>query len=157
MIVENEPRSVPTISGRLVVFLMFVFAVIATVLLSFYWNRHLEPFMPLQSALVQEYGKDSKPRVDGGQRKMSKGTPKILRVVMGVTFDPQSAESDEQARARIREIARIAEKHAPLDEYDILTVHFYQENPGGQLRQKTFETPLVELRGTQSGATADSL
>lgn len=140
----TEPRPGPrTISGRAVVIGMFLFAGSGIAVLQFYWDRHLEPFMPLQKAIAEEFD-NSSPRVDGGQRKMSKSTPRVLRVVMRVPFDPEDPENKEVVRTRISAVAKLAVKHASLGEYGIFTTHFYQENPG-RMRQKTFETPVAEL------------
>lgn len=134
-----------TISGRVVVIAMFLFAATGIAFLQYYWNRHLKPFMPLQKAIAAQFD-NSSPRVDGGQRKMSKDTPRVLRVVMRVPFDPEDDENDEVIRQRISSVAKLAAEHAGLREYEIFTTHFYQEKPGSRkLRQKTFETPVSEL------------
>ncbi len=133
-----------TVSGRVVVIAMLLFAATGTAFLQYYWNRHLKPFMPLQKAIAAQFD-NSSPRVDGGQRKMSKDTPRVLRVVMRVPFDPEDSDNDEVIRQRISSVADLAVEHASLREYEIFTTHFYQENPGNKLRQKTFETPVSEL------------
>ncbi len=143
---EVPASDLPTrrISGRKVVTGMFGFAILATGFLWFYWNRHLEPFMPLQMAIEKQF-EGSRPRVDGGQRRMSKRTPRVLRVVLRVPFDPEDPSNRPRVDGQIREIARIAEANIDLRTFEIFTVHMYQENPGNRLRQKTFETPLTEL------------
>ena len=70
-----------TISGRYVVISMFALAFVLIGALYTYWNLHLMPFMPLQEALAAKF-EESSPRVDGGRRKMHKGTPNILRVAV---------------------------------------------------------------------------
>ncbi len=137
-----ESPTAPSISGKTVVIAMFCFAAVLTAFLYYYWNKHIEPFMPLQLALEQQF-EGSSPRVEGGQRKMSKGTPTILRVTMRVPFDPK--EESDAGIDLVHAIAGTARKFVSLSDYEILTVHFYQPNPGGKLRTKTIETPIAEL------------
>ena len=75
------------VSGRWMVLGLIAFGVLTTGALWTYWNLHVGPFRPMQDALAVTFPHSS-PRVDGGQRKMHKGTPKVLRVVMRVDFDP---------------------------------------------------------------------
>ena len=144
-----------TISGSMVVLGMFGFAMCGVAVLQIYWNRHLEPFMELQTALAKRFDDEkgkSSPRVDGGQRKMSKNTPRILRVVMRIPFDPEDDENAAAVRERIRAVADVAVQHVKLrQDYDILTTHFYMEIPGGTVRQKTFETPVEEFAANADG------
>ncbi len=147
-----------TISGSMVVLAMFVFAMCGVAVLQIYWNRHLEPFMELQTALAERFDDEkgkSSPRVDGGQRKMSKNTPRILRVVMRIPFDPEDDENGAAIRERIHAVADVAVKHVKLhQDYDILTTHFYMEIPGGTVRQETFETPVEELATGADGSVS---
>jgi hypothetical protein len=118
----------PTLSGRKVVIGMFLFGFAATGVIWVYWNMHLMPFMPLQKAIVAEF-EDSSPRVTGGQRKMHKHSPTILRVVMRVPFDPESpaeevVQQTEQLLLRLRELA---EQHTEIDRYEVLEVHLFHE------------------------------
>ena len=142
----TRPNPARTISGRTVVFGMFGFGALATLLLWYYWTRHLEPFMPLQLALAEQF-ENSSPRVDGGRRKTHKGTPRILRVVMRVDFDPTADDpaTEQVVDERIRRIADIAREHVSLQDYDLLVVHFYQPNPEGSLRQQRFERSVDEF------------
>lgn len=147
---NENPKSV---SGRVVVIGMFVFAACATAFLAFYWNKHIEPFMPLQLAIEKEW-KGSSPRVEGGQRKISKKTPRILRVTLRVPFDPEDPANTGLTRERVNAIAEISRKHVKLDDYEILTINFYQEKPP-VLKRKTLETPIAELPLTvEAPATA---
>lgn len=131
------------ISGRKVVVAMFAMAFLATGLLWFYWNLHLQPFMPLQEALAVEFKKSS-PRVDGGQRKQHKGTPKFLRVVMRVPFDPNATDAETQSliETRIERTRELALKYTPEDEYEYLELHFYQEQKEQRLSQKEFQKSM---------------
>ena len=139
-----SPPPPASISGRLVVIAMFAFAACLTALLAFYWNKHIEPFMPLQLAIEQEW-EGSSPRVEGGQREISKKTPKILRVTLRVPFDPNSHQNEQIALERVNAIAEIAEDHVVLADYEVLTVNFYQENPGKVLKRRTIEAQIADL------------
>ena len=96
---------------------MFSLGIVATGTLWFFWNLQLMPFMPLQDALVAEF-EGSSPRVDGGRRKGQKGTPKILRVVMRVPFDPTSPEPSAQSQieTRLRRTQELAQKYVVTDD-----------------------------------------
>src|SRR3990172_7938391 len=85
---EEKPAE---LSGKWVVIGMFVFAIAATAGLFAYWELHTAPFRELQDALAQEFPR-SRPRVEGGQRKKHKHTPRILSIVLRVEFDPTADE-----------------------------------------------------------------
>lgn len=141
-----------SVSGRLVVVVMFLLGLTATGILWMYWHLHMMPFMPLQEALAAEFS-ESSPRVDGGRRKQHKGTPMILRVVMRVPFDPTAAdaENQDQIEARIERTRELAVRHAAIDEYELLEIHMYQEAKEDQIQQKTF---LKELQPTAAEPSA---
>lgn len=132
-----------TISGSKLVIAMFGLAITATSILWFYWDMHLMPYMPLQEALATEF-EDSSPRVDGGQRKIHKGTPMILRVVMRVPFDPTSSEVDiqNQIESRIARTKELAITHTELEKFQTLEVHMYFQIKEKTIKQKTFEKSL---------------
>lgn len=138
------------ISGKAVVVAIFVFAGICVLILQVYWNRHIEPFMGLQEALAERFADEegkSSPRVEGGQRKMSKNTPRILRVTMRVPFDPEDESNAAAVANRIQAVAEVALREINLrEDYDILTTHFYHPIPGGVVRKKKFETPVTDLQ-----------
>ena len=80
------------------------------------------------------------PRVDGGQRKMRKGMPKILRAVLRVEFDPTTETAKgEETLARVEKIAR---QHIDLDQYEYLDVYLYEGVPEQIIREKEFERKL---------------
>lgn len=138
----GPPPSLPPaarVSGRVVVVSMFAFGIAATSALWTYWAFHTGPFRPLQDALAKEIP-GSLPRVDGGQRKLRKGLPKILRAVLRVDFDPvtESAKG-EQMLNRVETIAR---RHIDLDQYDVLDVYLYQGVPEQVIREKEYERKL---------------
>lgn len=143
---ESQPSAEgeSKISGRAVVVAMFALGIVATSILWAYWRLHLLPFMPLQQALIAEF-EGSSPRVDGGRRKMHKGTPMILRIVMRVPFDP-TAEDVETLREidnHLQRTQELAAEHCRLDDYELIELHLYQESQEDRLRQKTFQQELT--------------
>jgi hypothetical protein len=138
----EEPRPVSTpsrVSGRVVVVAMFLFGITATAGLWTYWTLHTRPFRPLQEALATEFPR-SNPRVDGGQRKMRKGMPKILRAVLRVDFDPTTETT--KGEETLNRVERIARQHVDLAQYDYLDVYLYQGVPEQTIREKEFERKL---------------
>ncbi len=126
----DEQTSFPTISGKWLVIGMFAFAITATAILWYYWTLHTAPFIPLQRAIVDEFA-DSAPRVEGGQRKIHKGTPRILRVTMKVGFNPQTDE--EQAAQTADRIVELADEHLDLADYDQMDLHLLWLRPEQEL------------------------
>lgn len=126
---NTEGGSARAISGQRVVVAMFVFGSLATATLWAYWHYHMMPFMPLQDALVEQFGKDSAPRVEGGQRKMHRHSTRMLRVVLRVPFNPES-ESPEIARELERYLTTVRDTAADildLTQYDTLELHLFEE------------------------------
>jgi len=131
--------------GRWVVIGMLLFAVGLTVTNWVYWKLHVAPFLPLQKLLAEEY-EGSRPRVEGGQRKIHKGTPTILRVTMKVDFDPTGETGDRKADRFSAEVARfIRENYEPLADYEILELHFYWPQPEQEIRQSRHEFAVDQL------------
>ncbi len=142
---EIRPREWPAspitrrVSGRAVVLAMFAFGITATGALWTYWSLHTGPFRPLQDALAKEFP-GSVPRVDGGQRKMRKGMPSILRAVLRVYFDPVTdTTKGEQVLDRVEQISR---QHIDLSQYDVLDVYLYEGVPEQAIREREFERQL---------------
>lgn len=122
-------------AGRWVVVAMFLFAIGATATLYFYWNAHISPFLPLQKALAEKYP-DCRPKVEGGQRKMHKGSPKILRVTMKIEFDPTTKKGNERAEKFSKDVAGfVREVYEPLQDYEYLELHFYWPEPEKEIKQ----------------------
>ncbi len=138
---QRPPGSIP---GRNVVLVMFGFGCLATTTLWIYWSLHMMPFMPLQEALVSEFGKDCAPRVEGGQRKIHKNSTRMLRVILKVSFNPESADSQthelvEQHLVKVRDIAG---QHVDLSEYDTLELHLFQDVQESRFPQLTLRRNL---------------
>lgn len=115
-------------SGTKLVIGLFVFAVAMSSGLWTYWYLHARPFQPLQLAIHQAFPK-SYPQVQGGQRKMHKNTPRILRITLKVGFDPQPPESEEQVEGMAQRLEELARQHIDLPSYELLEIHFVRRVP----------------------------
>ena len=129
--------------GRWVVLAMFAFGLLATGGMWLYWELHTRPFRPLQEAIVQAFP-GSNPRVQGGQAKMHKGTPRILRIVMRVDFDPVSQA--DRAQQVASQVAALARRHQDLSRYDRVEVGLFQPLAEQDPRMRTVEFDADEAR-----------
>lgn len=125
---------------------MFTFAIAATTILYVYWKLHIGPFLPIQRALAEEF-RGSRPRVEGGQRKMHKGTPRILRVTMKVDFDPDV--ETERSQALAQRAARFCAKRGDLASYDVFEAHFYWPEPEKELHEWSMEIPVSSIEADE--------
>jgi hypothetical protein len=115
--------------GRWVVIAMLLFGVALTATDWIYWKLHIAPFLPLQKLLAEKY-EGCRPRVEGGQHKMHKGTPKILRVTMKIKFDPSAQDGKRRVDQYSREVAGFIRQNYPeLRDYEILEMNFYWPKP----------------------------
>lgn len=127
-------------AGQWIVIGMVLFGVSLTAMTWAYWKLHVAPFLPLQQLLAEEY-EGSRPRVEGGQRKKHKGTPKILRVTMKIEFDPESVDGKKRVHEFFREVAMFVQRNYPeLAGYDLLKLNFYWPKPETELK------PIQEQR-----------
>lgn len=134
------PAAPKTVSGKYVVIVMFLFASFATSLLWYYWYYHNAPFVPLQKALAEEFI-GCQPRVDGGQRKMHLGTPKLLWVILRMPFKPDDDPSRSRKVAeRVRDLVR---EKLPPDDFESLTVRLFFGEPERVLHKLDFEFSLA--------------
>ena len=127
-------------SGKRVVVGMFVFAVLITGALWFYWYYHTQPFIPLQKAIAAEFP-NSAPRVDGGQRRIHRNSPRLLWVVMRVEFDPASDELADRTANRVVELAR---EHLNLANYDQVNIRLFRGEPEKTIHRRDLEVPLKD-------------
>lgn len=140
---ESTKHEPGTISGKWVVIAMFTFAIAITATLWIFWKLHVGPFLPLQQALAAEF-EDSRPRVEGGQRKIHQGSPKILRITMKVEFDPTKDKPAAEAFAnRVESFVRDVFE---LQAYEILELHFYWPDPEKTIKAITIERKVDEGR-----------
>jgi hypothetical protein len=129
------------ISGRVVVVGLFLFGIGLVSLLWIYWKLHTGPFRPLQDALAAEFP-GSSPRVEGGQHKIHKGTPKTLRATLRVDFDPErETRRGEEMLDRVQEIAK---RYDDLISYEVLEVFLFHGVPEQDLKQREFERNLTQ-------------
>ena len=147
MSTTSEPR-VNTVwwqSGKVIVASMFLLGIMATAFLYTYWTLHLMPFMPLQEALVQEFP-GSAPRVDGGQKKIHKQTPMVLRVAMKTEMDPLSTESEDTAEMqRMRDrLWSLTQELKPLDGLEHLELHAYKLVQEDEIRKRSWRMLVQE-------------
>lgn len=140
---EDQPR---TISGRWVIIGMFSFAIAITATLWVFWKLHVGPFLPLQKKLAAEF-EDSRPRVEGGQRKIHKGSPKILRITMKIDFDPTTDKKAAESFAN-RVEAFVGEVY-DLRAYEILELHFYWPDPEKEIKEVTIERNVAGENSTE--------
>jgi len=115
--------------GRWVVIAMLLFGVALTATTWVYWKLHVAPYLPLQKLLAEKY-EGSRPRVEGGQRKMHKGTPRILRVTMQLKFDPEAKDGQRRVDDFSRDVAAFVARNYPeLADYEILELNLYWPRP----------------------------
>lgn len=131
----QDPAPGRLLSGRAVVAGMFLFGAGLVGLMYVYWDFYTRPFRPLQYAIAAEMP-GSLPRVIGGQHKSHlAGSPKVLRVVIRVEFNP---EDETSAGERDRLAARLAEltaQHLDVSQYDQLEIHLVHRVPEGKTQQ----------------------
>ena len=132
-------RTERRVSGRAMVLGMIAFGMLTTATMWVYWTLHVGPFRPLQDAIAAAFPHSS-PRVDGGQRKMHKGTPKILRIVMRVEFDPVSETS--RGEEVVTAVEQIARKHLDMSQYEELDVYLFQGVPEQSVKQHEYTRTL---------------
>ncbi|MDA1163455.1 MAG: hypothetical protein O3B13_10160 [Planctomycetota bacterium] len=137
------------VSGPVVVVVMVAFGAIATGALWVYWYYHSAPFIPLQRAISAEFPRSS-PRVDGGRRRMHKGTPSEIWIIMRVEFD---VESDEVASAAaVQRVKELAHEHLTPGDYDLLHVRLYRGDPEQFLHKRDVDIPLGDVDSEAAAA-----
>ncbi|MFQ5734054.1 MAG: hypothetical protein ACE5KM_19110 [Planctomycetaceae bacterium] len=132
-------------ASRWVVVGMFAFAIALTGACWVYWRLHVAPFLPLQQLLADEY-EDCRPKVRGGQRKMHKATPRILRITMKIDFDPTGESGEAQADGFAKRVASfVADNWPELSVYETLELHLYWPEPEKTIKQVTREYAVPSL------------
>lgn len=140
-----------SLRGRNVVLGMLAFGIIMVAALWLYWEMYTRPFRPLQNAINAEYP-GSSPRVVGGTHKSHKdGSPNLLRIVIRVDFDPETAD-EATLQQHVTRLRQLAEEHFDLSPYEQLDIHLIQRVPEEETRQVSFTLPLTSLpRSTPAG------
>ena len=121
----NSPRE---FSGTKLIIGLFLFATAMSSGLWIYWYLHLRPFQPLQLAIHQAFPK-SYPQVQGGQLKMHRNTPHILRITLRVAFDPTPREADEPVAAMVVRLEELARQHIDFESYEQFEIHLVLRRP----------------------------
>lgn len=132
----HEPGGIP---GPYVVIGMFAFGFLATGILFWYWHFHTAPYQELQAALAEEFP-GSRPRVEGGQRKQHKGTPRVLRVILKVEYPPETNPGRSEKMAD--RVLELAEEHHGLGTYDSAEIHLYWPEKEKEIHEHLIERPL---------------
>ena len=72
---------------------------------------------------------------------MTSGSAPLLRIVVRVEFDPNTADEPvlQQYVDRLHALAR---EHLDLSQYEMLEIHLYQRVPEDETRRRKFEIPL---------------
>lgn len=141
---EAAPRH-RRVRGWWIVLAILSFGLILTGINWAYWKRHIAPFLPLQKRLAEEY-RGSKPRVEGGQRKIHQATPKILRVTMMLDFNPETEAGKPKAERFAKDVAAfIAREWSELTEYDLLELHLYWPEPEQEIRSAVITFEVAKL------------
>ena len=122
---------------------IFLFAIVMAGGLGIYSYFHAKPFRPLQRAIHVAYPK-SYPRVEGGQQKMHRDTPRILRVTMRVVFDPEVADERPQVDTLVARLAELAREHLDLSDFEVFEVHLVQMRPEQKARKLTVTQDIAK-------------
>jgi hypothetical protein len=144
------------VSGRVVVIGMFAFGLSTTACLWIFWDRHTEPYRALEYALVTEFA-GSRPDVQGGQRKMHEQSPRILRIVLRVAFDPE--QNQQQAEQFARRVAAFVREQHDVSTYDTIEIRLYQPVPEREIKTGTIvipANPVSEASPNSQAADKDS-
>lgn len=134
---QSPRRGVP---GAWVVLGMFAFGTLATGILFAYWHYHTAPFQELQRALADEF-EGSRPRVEGGQRKQHKETPRVLRIVLKVDFPP--SEETDRAETMADRVLELAQEHHGLAPYDFAEIHLYWPEKEQEIHEEVIKRRLI--------------
>jgi len=129
------------VSGSAVVALIFTFGAVATGTLWTCWYYHTAPFIPFQKAIADEF-EASAPRVDGGTRRIHKGTQSHLWVIMRVEFDVE--EKDARVHQTVNRVVELAAEHLDLSIYDQINVRLFRGEPERYLHKRDVEVPVVD-------------
>jgi len=137
---SSESQPARTISGTWVIVGMFAFGFAATGVLFAYWHFHTAPFQDLQAALAVEF-EGSRPRVEGGQRKQHKDTPRVLRIILKVEFHPE--EDSARAEKMADRVVDLAEKHHGLNDYEIVEIHLFWPEKEQEIHEVLIERDVT--------------
>ncbi|MBI1314888.1 hypothetical protein GC176_26635 [bacterium] len=142
------------VSGSIIVALMFTFGALTTGALWTYWFYHTQPFIPLQQAISAEF-KGSAPRVDGGARKLHKGTPKLLWIIMRVDFRPNLDR--EKSASVSRRVVELSQENLDLTKFEQLNIRLFFGELEKEIHTLDAEVPIHAGQPDLNAVTAESL
>lgn len=122
----DTPVEEPGISGVWVALGLLLLGLVSTSVLWVYAELHSGPFRGLREAIHSEFPR-SAPQVEGGQRKIHKSSPRILRITLQVQEDPH--EDDRRVGRMVDRLVSLADEHHGLGDYDLLDVYLVWFRP----------------------------
>ena len=140
------------VPGRWVACGILCLGLISTTTLWIYTDLHTAPFLALRDAIHEEFP-SSAPQVEGGQRKIHRGSPRILRVTLRVSWDPH--ERDEEVANMLSRLVELADRHQGLTGYDQFDVHlvwFRPEQKAVSRHEQRTVKALIEAGQVRPGA-----
>ncbi len=142
------------VPGKVVVAIMFTFGVLCTGALWTYWFYHTQPFIPLQIAISAEF-KGSAPRVDGGARKLHKGTPKLLWIIMRVDFRP---DLDREKSATVsKRVVELSQENLDLTKFEQLNIRLFFGELEKEIHTLDAEVPIAAGQPDFDAVTPESM
>lgn len=136
---ESTSTIGPEIAGWKLVLAMLSFGLLASGTLWGYWYYHTAPFIPLQTAIAKEFP-GSAPRVDGGQRRIHKGSSKLVWIIMRVEFKPQ--DEPEKSQRTVDRVVQLAREHVELEPFEQINVRLFFGELEQEIHKVDFEIPL---------------
>ncbi len=131
-----------SLTGKPVVFGMFLFALIVSIGLWSYWELHTQPFRTLTDQLGDTFP-HSNPRVEGGKHGMHKQTPLVLRIVMRVSYD--LTLNEQKYQKQVSEILSIAAQSGMLKKYEECEIHLYYQPAEQKPAVRSITIPAVDF------------
>lgn len=119
---------------------LLMLGIFATSLLFIYFELHTRPFRPLREAVGREF-RHSRPNVEGGRVK-GRG-PRILRISLGVEFNPFTEES--RADTVNRRVLDLAREHQDLQGFETVQINLIQFIPEQTARRRSYEWPVEDV------------
>ena len=132
----------PAVRGVWAAVGILVLGLVFTGVLWWYTEMHAGPFRELRDAIHSEFP-GSSPQVEGGQRKIHKGSPKILRITLRVEKDPRS--NDDLVSRAMERLVVLAERYHGLRKYEQLDVYFVWFRPERPAISRHEQRDVVDL------------
>ena len=139
---EIHGDEAPAVRGVWAAVGILVLGLVFTGVLWWYTDMHAGPFRELRDAIHSEFP-GSSPQVEGGQRKIHKGSPKILRITLRVEQDPRS--NDDLVSRAMERLVVLAERYHGLRKYDQLDVYFVWFRPERPAISRHEQRDVVDL------------